>query len=79
VIKKNELIIRLLQLHREEESAISIYTKHLENTFPLPRIRPEAQEEIKSMLLTLIMESEVHTRMFEEILKKVKESKKDVY
>lgn len=79
MITKDELIARAKQLHDQEVSAISIYTQHLENTFPLPRIKPEAQEEIKSLLLTLIMESEVHTRMFEAIIKEVKESNQDVY
>lgn len=79
MITKDGLIARLNQLYDEEKSAILIYTKHLENTFPLPRIKPEAQEEIKSMLLTLIMESEVHARTFESIIKEVKESARDVY
>ena len=76
---KDELVVRLRQLHNEEELAIPIYTKHLESTFFLSHIKPDAQKEIKSMLLTLAMESEVHARMFEATIKKVKESEKDVY
>jgi rubrerythrin len=79
VITKDELISQLRQLHNEEELAIPIYTKHLESTFFLSDIKPEARDEIKSMLLTLAMESEVHARMFEGLIKKVKESPRDVY
>ena len=76
---KDELIARLRQLHNEEELAIPIYTKHLESTFFLSRITPKDQKEIKEILLTLAMESEVHARMFEAAIKKVQESERDVY
>lgn len=76
---KDELIARLKQLKSEEELAIPIYTKHLESTFFLSRIKPEAQAEIKEMLLVLAMESEVHARMFDGAIKKVQESERDVY
>ncbi len=79
MITKDELIARLRQLHNEKELAIPIYTKHLESTFFFSHFKPEAQEEIKKMLLTLAMESEVHARTFEAIIKKVKESEQDVY
>jgi rubrerythrin len=76
---KNELIVRLRKLHNEEELAIPIYTKHLESTFFLSHIKPEARKEIDGMLLTLAMESEVHARMFEAMIKKVQELERDVY
>jgi len=76
---KSELIERLKQLHNEEELAIPIYIKHLESTFFLSSIKRQAQEEIKEMLLTLAMESEVHARMFDATIKKVQESERDVY
>jgi rubrerythrin len=76
---KNELIVRLRKLHNEEELAIPIYTKHLESTFFLSHIKLEARKEIEGMLLTLAMESEVHARMFEAMIKKVQESERDVY
>ena len=76
---KDELIARLTKLHNEEELAIPLYTKHLESTFFLSHIKHKAQDEIKEMLLTLAMESEVHARMFDAVIKKVKESKRDVY
>lgn len=76
---KDELISKLKQLHNEEELAIPIYTKHLESTFFLSRIKPKDQEEIKEILLTLAMESEVHARMFEAAIKKVQESERNVY
>ena len=79
MITKDKLIARLKQLRNEEELAIPIYAKHLENTFFLSHIKPEAQKEIKSILLTLAAESEGHARAFEAIIKKVKESEQDVY
>jgi rubrerythrin len=76
---KDELIAKLKQLHNEEELAIPIYTKHLESTFFLSKIKPKDQVEIKEILLTLAMESEVHARMFEAAIKKVQESERNVY
>ena len=76
---REELIGRLKQLRDEEELAIPIYTQHLKSTFFLSSFKPETREEIKSMLLTLAEESETHARMFEAIIKKVKESERDVY
>ena len=79
MMTKDALIARLKQLHHDEELAMPIYTKHLESTFFLSHIKPEAQKEIKSMLLALATESKEHARMFEAIIKKVKESGRDVY
>lgn len=76
---KEELIKQLSQLCNEEEHAILIYTKHLESTFFLSDFRQETQKEIKDILLTLALESEVHERIFEAAIKKVEESGQDVY
>lgn len=76
---KDALIARLRQLDNEEELAIPIYTKHLESTFFLSRIKPKVKEEIKGMLLTLAMESEVHARILDATIKKVQESGRNVY
>jgi rubrerythrin len=78
-MNKNELIAALQKLCDEEEHAIPIYTKHLESTFFLSDFKPEIQSEIREMLLTLALESEVHARMFQAALKKVRESERDVY
>jgi len=76
---KDELIGRLRKLHNEEELAIPIYAKHLESAFFLSHIDLQAQTEIKEILLSLAMESEVHARIFEAAIKKVQESDRDVY
>jgi len=76
---KDELIARLKKLKSKEELAIPVYTKHLESTFFLSSIPRKAQEEIKDMLLTLAMESEVHARMFEAAIRNVQDSERDVY
>jgi len=78
-MRKDELIGRLKKLCNEEELAIPIYAKHLESAFFLSRIEPQAQIAIKEMLLSLAMESEVHARIFEAAIKKVRESDRDVY
>ncbi|MBU9889951.1 MAG: hypothetical protein KTQ49_08815 [Candidatus Omnitrophica bacterium] len=70
---KDELIARLTRLSQEEEHAIPIYTKHLDSTFFLSGFRPEVQKQIRDMLLTLALESEVHARMFEGLIKRVRE------
>lgn len=79
MIKKEELIARLKQLQSEEEKAIPIYAKHLEKTSFLSHLKPDAQKEIKSILLTLASESEGHAKVFETIIKKVTGSEQDVY
>jgi hypothetical protein len=76
---KDELIARLKQLRSEEELAILVYTKHLESTFFFSRIKAEDREEITKTLLTLAMESEVHARMFEGAIQKLRDSERDVY
>jgi rubrerythrin len=76
---KSELIAQLKDLHNEEELAIPIYTKHLESTFFLSHIEPGTRKEIEEMLLTLAMESEVHARIFEAMIKKIQESERNVY
>ena len=79
MITKDELIAELGQLHDEKKQAIPIYTAHLKSASFLSHLKPESREEIKSMLLTLAKESEGHARIFETIIKEVKESKQDVY
>ncbi len=79
MMTKSELIARFKKLHNEEELAIPIYTKHLENTFFLSHLKPEVRKDIEEKLLTLAMESEVHARMFEAVIKRIQESKRDVY
>ena len=76
---KKELIAQLKKLHNEEELAIPVYTKHLESTFFLSTLTADAQKNIKEMLLTLSLESEVHARMFESTIQKIQESDRDVY
>ena len=76
---KEELIGQLRELHNQEELAILIYTKHLESTFFLSQIPPAGQKEIKDILLTLAMESEVHARMFEATIKQIQGSERNVY
>jgi hypothetical protein len=79
MMTKNELIAQLRKLHNEEEVAIPIYTKHLESTLFLSHIKSGVRREIEEMLLTLAMESEVHAKMFEAAIKKIQDSKLDVY
>ena len=76
---QEELISRLKQLQNEEEKAILLYIEHLESTFFLSEFSPEAQTEIKEMLLTLALESEVHGRIFEATIKKIRGSEQNVY
>lgn len=76
---KEELIDRLKKLCDEEEHAIPLYSKHIESTLFLSGFGPEVKKEIEDMLLTLSLESEVHARMFDAMVKRVKESGRDVY
>lgn len=75
---REELIARLTRLSNEEEHAIPIYTKHLDSTFFLSGFSPEVQKNIREMLLTLALESEVHARMFEGMIRRIKEGERDV-
>jgi rubrerythrin len=76
---KDELIDQLKRLCDEEEHAIPIYTRHLESTFFLSNFKAGVQQKIRDMLLTLALDSEVHARMFEAAIKRVKESDRHVY
>lgn len=76
---KEELIFQLQKLCDEEEHAIPIYTKHLDSTFFLSGFKPKVQKEIRELLLTLALESEVHARMFEGMIKMIQESERNVY
>ncbi|MFH0986333.1 MAG: hypothetical protein V1882_12525 [Candidatus Omnitrophota bacterium] len=76
---QDELIGRLKRLQDEEEKAILLYVGHLESTFFLSEFSREAQKEIKEMLLTLALESEVHGRIFEATIKKIQGSEQNVH
>lgn len=78
-MKKDELLAVLKSLADVEEHAVLIYTKHLESTFFLSNFQPAIQKDIKEMLLTLALESEVHGRIFDSMMQKIKESAQDVY
>jgi len=76
---KEELLVMLKRGLDEEERAIPLYTKHLGTTLFLSEFKPEAQAKIKELLLLLRKESEIHAKVYEGLLKSVKEAQQDVY
>lgn len=79
MITKSELIDRLRKLRHEGEGTISLLSSHLNDIPSFSQVKPEAQEEIRSIILTLIRESEEHTALLEEAVEKVKEAGQDAY
>lgn len=76
---KDELIGLFQKCLNEEERAIPLYTKHLENTFFLSDFKPEVRTRVKELLLLLKRESEFHARTYAGLIETVKESDKNVY
>jgi hypothetical protein len=68
--KDNELIIgRLREAMVKEELAIPLYTSHIEQTLFWSGLPAKKQEKIIENLKTLEKESEIHARVFQQILK----------
>jgi len=78
-LNKEEVIKILQECIRTEESAIVLYTRHIESTFAVSGLDSAWQMKISSTLGVLSKDSQRHKQTFEKVLVQVKESEKDVY
>lgn len=79
MIKKEDLLAYLKENLDREEKGIPLYTMHLSSAMFLSNAKPEDQEKIKKVLAQLKEESERHKKMYEAMIKRVKEENQDVY
>lgn len=79
MIAKDELLNFLKKGLNTEEKAIPLYAKYLNSTFFLSDFKPEDQVRIKEVLMLLKKESEFHARAFENLIRTVERSDKNVY
>jgi hypothetical protein len=79
LIKKDELISRLKGCLDTEEKAIVIYTRHFNNVLFLAQLDKEHRDKIRDLLKLLKEQSEKHKDLFINLIKKIIESKQDVY
>ncbi|UCH12445.1 MAG: hypothetical protein JSW18_00410 [Candidatus Omnitrophota bacterium] len=79
MIKKEELLKLLSRCLDAEEKGIPIYSRHLGNTLFLSDFKKEEQKKVRDTLETLKTDSETHKTIFEDLIKRIKGSTKDVY
>ena len=78
-MRKQELLDALNECFRTEESAIPLYTKHINSTLFLSDFSGQDKKEIIDVLKILLDESSMHAKVFKGLMAKVKESDQDVY
>lgn len=76
---KQELLNALEEGLRTEESALPIYTKHIDSTLFLSGFTPEQQDRIRQILNRLSTESTGHARIYQNLIEKITSENKDVY
>ncbi len=76
---KQELLDALNECFKTEESAIPLYSKHINSTLFLSDFSDQEKKEVSSVLKMLLDESSMHAKLFKGLIKKVKESDQDVY
>ncbi|MBN2106571.1 MAG: hypothetical protein JW832_04035 [Deltaproteobacteria bacterium] len=76
---RQELLALLQNMLRNEEEAIPIYARHLNNALFLSEFSAADQQDIKSKLQILIVESQQHQRNFENMIRSIEGGQCDVY
>lgn len=76
---KNELLEALQEALKTEESAMPLYTKHIDSTLFLSGFDLAEQEQIGRILHTLNVESTHHGMALQLLINKIKSEDKDVY
>ncbi|EKD26549.1 MAG: hypothetical protein ACD_79C01130G0005 [uncultured bacterium] len=76
---KKELINTLEDFLKGEEVAIPTYLTYLKNTFFLSFFSKAEQEEIRHVLDTLKEDTVKHLIIYENLIRRIKESDQDVY
>jgi len=76
---KQEILELLINMLRNEEEAIPIYARHLNNALFLSEFNAADQQDIKSKLQLLIVQSQQHQRKFEDMIRSIEGGQCDVY
>ena len=79
MITKQNLIDKLNEGLKTEESAIPLYTKHIASTLFLADIEEERVARIKEILDVLNSETQKHARMLKALINRIGTEAKDVY
>ena len=79
MMTKVALINNLKESLKTEESAISLYTKHISSTLFLSGMSKEKKDKIDNILGVLRRESQGHAVLFKKLISLVEEGQKDVY
>lgn len=76
---RKEILGILRSMMQNEEEAIPIYARHLNNALFLSEFSAADRQDIKSKLQTLIVESQQHKRRFEDMIRRIEQEERDVY
>ena len=76
---KQEILTILHNMLRNEEEAIPIYARHINNELFLSEFSAADRQDIKSKLQILIVESQQHQRKFEDMIRSIEGDARDVY
>ena len=79
LVDKETLIKALDYLAITEEMGIGAYSKHLGAVLAWGGFPQAIRQESQGILESLVKESKVHKTAFEELIKKIKSSDKDVF
>jgi len=76
---KQELLSSLQEAMKTEESAIPLYTRHIDSTLFLSGFDEDAQERIRQILNRLRREAMEHGEIYKRLIDTVEKEEKDVY
>lgn len=76
---REEIVKIIEEALKIEESAIPLYSKHVNNTLFLSGFAERERSKVKEILDRLKRESENHKLIFEKLLAVIKSSKQNVY
>jgi hypothetical protein len=76
---KNELLEALQEALKTEESAMPLYTRHIESTLFLSDFNADEQKQIGQILHVLNAESSRHRESLLQLISKVESEDKNVY
>jgi len=79
MVDKKELITILKDCLNSEEASVPIYNKHINSALFFSGFKPEIQDRIKEILSLLAKGSEAHKFFYNNLLKEIRDSKRDVY
>jgi thiamine phosphate synthase YjbQ (UPF0047 family) len=79
MIEKNELITRLQNAAKTEESLVSIYSNHMQSVLAHSGLEMDVRREISAILQKLTGDSYGHDDFMLDLIDSLSKSDKDVY